>query len=89
MIVQDLWQIYYQILLIISQKYFTKLNVKIVIVFFEYESVKDNLIKCKCLSCDKDCSNKIGEFTYINLGSQIYYKKYNQKLHHVEYYGGK
>ena len=22
--------------------------------FLEYESVKDNLIKCKCLSCNKD-----------------------------------
>ena len=22
---------------------------------------------------------------YINLGSQLQYKKYNQKLHHVEY----
>ena len=29
--------------------------------FFEYESVKDNLIKYKCLSCNKDSSNKIDE----------------------------
>ena len=29
--------------------------------FLEYESVKDNLIKYKCLSCDKDYSNKIDE----------------------------
>ena len=29
--------------------------------FFEHESVKDNLIKCKCLSCNKDYSNKIDE----------------------------
>ena len=29
--------------------------------FLEYESVKDNLIKCKCLSCNKDYSNKIDE----------------------------
>ena len=27
----------------------------------EYESVKENLIKYKCLSCDKDYSNKIDE----------------------------
>ena len=26
--------------------------------FFEYESDKDNLIKYKCLSCNKDYSNK-------------------------------
>ena len=29
--------------------------------FVEYESVKDNLIKYKCLSCNKDYSNKIDE----------------------------
>ena len=28
-------------------------------------------------------------FFYINLGNQLHYKKYNQKLHHVEYYDGK
>ena len=33
LIVQDLWQIHYQILWIISQKEFIKLNVKIMIVF--------------------------------------------------------
>ena len=27
----------------------------------EYESVKDNLIKYKCLSCNKDYSKKIDE----------------------------
>ena len=27
--------------------------------FLEYERVKDNLIKYKCLSCNKDYSNKI------------------------------
>ena len=27
----------------------------------EYESVKDNLIKYKCLSCNNDYSNKIDE----------------------------
>ena len=29
--------------------------------FLEYESVKDNLIKYKCLSCNKYNSNKIAE----------------------------
>ena len=29
--------------------------------FFKYESVKDNLIKYKCLSCNKDYSNKNDE----------------------------
>ena len=29
--------------------------------FFEYESVKDNLMKYKCLSCNKDYSNKLDE----------------------------
>ena len=29
--------------------------------FVEYESVKDNLIKYKCLSCNKDYSDKIDE----------------------------
>ena len=29
--------------------------------FLEYESLKANLIECKCLSCKKDYSNKIDE----------------------------
>ena len=29
--------------------------------FFEYESFKDNLIKNKCLFCNKDYSNKLDE----------------------------
>ena len=29
--------------------------------FLEYESVRDKLIKYKCLSCNKDYSNKINE----------------------------
>ena len=29
--------------------------------FLEYESFKDNLIKHKCLSCNKDYSNKLDE----------------------------
>ena len=40
--------------------------------FFEYESVKHNLIKYKCLSFNKDYSNKLNEklrkrFKLINL----------------------
>ena len=46
----------YQILLIISQKEFIKLNFTMVI-----ESVQDNLIKYKCLSCYKGYLNKIDE----------------------------
>ena len=29
--------------------------------FLEHESVRDNLIKYKCLSCNKDYSNRIDE----------------------------
>ena len=29
--------------------------------FLEYESAKDNLVKYKCLSCNKDHSNKLDE----------------------------
>ena len=29
--------------------------------FLEYERVKENLIKYKCLSCNKDYSNKLDE----------------------------
>ena len=36
-----------------------KLKCKDCDCFLEYESVTDNLIKHKCLSCNKDCSNKI------------------------------
>ena len=31
--------------------------------FFEYESVKDNWIKYKCLFCNKNYSSKIGRST--------------------------
>ena len=58
---QDLWQVPYQILLIILQKKFTKLNVENCDRFLEYESVKDILIKYKCLSCNTKYSNKIDE----------------------------
>ena len=58
---QDLWQVHYQILLIISQKEFIKLNVKTANYFLEIESAKDNLIKHKCLPCNKDYSSKLYE----------------------------
>ena len=44
LVVQDLWQLHYQILLIIPQKKFTKLNVKIVVVFFNMSQGKLNKI---------------------------------------------
>ena len=52
---QDLWQVHYQIFLIISRKEFIRL------CFLEYENLKDNLIKYKCLSYNKDYSNKFDE----------------------------
>ena len=55
--VQDLWQVNYQSLLIISQKEFTILNVEILIVFLNMKVTK----KCKCLCCNKDHSNKLDE----------------------------
>ena len=48
-------------LLIISNKEFTKFKGKDCDCLLEYESVKDNLIKHKWLSCNKNCSNKIDE----------------------------
>ena len=47
-------------MLIISQKAFSKLNIKTA-VFLENKSVKHNSIKYKCLSCDKNYSNEIDE----------------------------
>ena len=38
LIVEDLWQLHYQILLVISETEFTRLNVKIVIVFFNMKA---------------------------------------------------
>ena len=57
---QDLWQLGCEILLIISQKEFTiKNKCNDCDCFLEYESVKDNSLICKCLSCNKNYSNKI------------------------------
>ena len=69
LIAQNLWLAYYQILLIILLKEFIKLNIdmvitmnnvkhaesnkKIVIFFFEYKNLKDDLIKCKCIYWNK------------------------------------
>ena len=58
LIMQDLWQVHYQIFLIVSRKEFIRLNVD---CFLEYENLKDNLIKYKCLSYNKDYSNKFDE----------------------------
>ena len=44
-----------------SKNIFTYIKCKDCDCFLEYESVKDNLIKYKCQSCDKDYSNKIDE----------------------------
>ena len=38
-----------------------KIKCKVCDWFLEYESFNDNLIKYKCLSCNKDYSNKIDE----------------------------
>ena len=57
---QDLWQLHYQILLIIMER-IDKIKCKACDFFLEYESVKDNLIKYKRFSCNKDYSNKLDE----------------------------
>ena len=56
---QDLWQVLYQILLMILWKEFTKLICKDCNCFFEYESVNDNLINYKCLPCNNNYPRKI------------------------------
>ena len=57
---QDWWEDLYQILLIILQKEFTKLNeLKDCDRFVEYGSIKENLIKYKFLSCCKEYLTKI------------------------------
>ena len=40
---------------------FHKIECKDCDCFVEHESIKDNLIKCKCFSCNKNYSNKIDE----------------------------
>ena len=59
LIAKDLWQVHYQILLIILHRGSMKLNVKIAIALLEYESVKHNLINYKYLSCSKDYLNNL------------------------------
>ena len=58
--VQGLWQLHNQMLLIISQK-IHKIKCKDCDCFLEYESVTNNLIKYKFLPCVKDYSNKFDE----------------------------
>ena len=58
-------------------------------MFLEYESVKDNLIKYKCLSCNKGYSNKIEKlkkwfkniFQLSNNGIRIIRKFEKRKVH--------
>ena len=60
LIVYDLWQAHYQILLLILLKKFKKLNVKMNMnkklntKKFEYANFRDNLIEHKCLYCNKN-----------------------------------
>ena len=61
MIGQDLGQLHYQILQDNLTKGILKIKCEHCDCFIEYEIVKDNLIKYKCLSCNKDCSNKTDE----------------------------
>ena len=56
---QDLWQVYYQFSLIISQK--ESIKFKGCDCFLEYENVKSDLIEYKWLSYNKDYSNKLDE----------------------------
>ena len=46
----------------ILQKKYTKLNIKIDIVFSKYRNVKDNLIKYKSTFCKKGYCNKLDCF---------------------------
>ena len=43
----------------------------------------------ECARFEKKLQQVSALFKYVNLGNQFNYKKYNQKLHHVEYYDGK
>ena len=74
LIVKDLWQAHYQILLVIMLKVFTKWNVntgatikkyenciikyKYYDCFLEYIHFKDNLIEYKCLCCNMNYQKK-------------------------------
>ena len=59
--VQDLWQVHYQILLINLEERMYKIICKEFNCFREYKRAIDNSIKYKCLSCNKDYSNKPDE----------------------------
>ena len=52
--------------------------------FFEYESVKDNLIKYKCLSCNKDYSNKFDEELKKKLSN--IFKEIQEQWHYYIYF---
>ena len=60
-IAQDLWQAYYQILLILLLKEFIKLNAKLILFkykdydcFLKYTNFKEDLIEYKCLCFNKN-----------------------------------
>ena len=62
--------------------------------FLEYESVKDNLIKHKCLSCNKDYSNKLDKklkmkfkntFNFSNSDINKLIMLLRKGLYHYEY----
>ena len=61
LIPHDLWQVHYQICIDNLAEGIYKVKCKDCDCLLEYESVKDNLIKYKCLCCNKDDSNKIDE----------------------------
>ena len=76
LILQDLWQVHYQILLIIFLKEFIESNVNLDTMiknlkhgikykycdcFLEYMNFKDDSIEYKCLCCNKDYQHKFDE----------------------------
>ena len=81
LIVQDLWQVHYQILSIIFLKEFIELNVnsghndKNVKHAKLNISIADDLVECKCLCCNKNYQHKFDE----NLKEQFFntYKFFN------------
>ena len=73
--IKDIWQVYYQTLLIILLKEFIKLNVDIGMIIkkcemcgikskhcmccLEYINFKGDLIQCECLCCNKNHQKKV------------------------------
>ena len=77
LIAEDLWQVFYQILLIIFLKEFVKLNVNtdtmirnvkpvelnvsIATVFLNVQILRNDLIECNCLFCNQNYQQKFDE----------------------------